>query len=244
MQDEALAQMRGGLDLGVLIANFSIERLVRIDGEVVSRSRLVLSEVANLSRGQAPRVELAGNLANLIQIGQNNTVVAQDGVARILDQAGVDSVAPTAPGGRTSAAAGAALGFASRAIPDAAVPPAAPSQGAAPTASGSAGASSSAMGQFGPGLAAGVNAANGELPGRSASAPGAALPVANAAPAVTVSNLPDAAAMMTTIQNSVAAIRIDTETRIQATMSSLAALRASHLASFLQQQQALDALRR
>lgn len=235
VSDQGLAQMRGGLDLGVLIANFSIERLVRIDGEVVARTRLALSDSGNFSGDRPPDVALVGNLASLIQIGGHNAVVPPDRSGRPL--AGqFPSQAPIA-----GMPAGPAFEFAAAALPDGTASSSAPGQGAAPAASGSISATSSASGEFGAGLATGVRAANGELPGQPA---GASPATGSSGRSVTVSSLANTAALLTTIQNSVAAVRIETETRIDATMSSLAALRASNLAFIMQQQQSLDVMRR
>ena len=39
VSESTLSHMRGGLDAGALVAAFAIERLVRIDGEIVSGTR-------------------------------------------------------------------------------------------------------------------------------------------------------------------------------------------------------------
>ncbi|HRO61190.1 MAG TPA: hypothetical protein PK177_18840 [Burkholderiaceae bacterium] len=335
--DQELAEMRGGLDLGSLIANFAIERLVRINGEVVARTQLVLSELGNLSNGGLPSIELAGNIASLIQVGENNAVVqATETAQTAANQAAADSIAAQAT---AAAAAAAAQAAAQQAAATASAPGGSGNSGA--TSQGGAGSVASinyaagAGGLFGPGLAMAVAAANGELPGQAesnaanaaanasanaaanasaagrvgtsglagasasgsspapapataaaastggsastaaasataspgtagpgAAGPGAAgpaaaaaqpsgaptlgtitVPVGNTGRTIVINNLPNAAALTTTIQNSVEAVRIDTETSISATMSSLAALRSSNFAAMLQQQ-AIDSVRR
>ncbi|NLD67814.1 MAG: hypothetical protein GX644_03265 [Limnobacter sp.] len=346
--DHELAEMRGGLDLGSLIANFAIERLVRINGEVVARTQLVLSELGNLSNGGLPSVELAGNIASLIQVGENNSIMPAAGTAQAASQPAGDSL------GAQAAAAAAAQAAAQQAASSASAPAAgggsgAASQGGGAASQGGAGSvasvnyASGSGGLFGPGLAMAIAAANGELPGQAesnaanaaanassnaaasgssnpagsgstnapvnaasnastipggvragasglagasasgssptsaAAAPGAAAPAAGSAPAaatgtpgpaataaqpsgvqalgtitvpvgntgrtIVINNLPNAAALTTAIQNSVESVRIDTETSISATMSSLAALRSSNFAAMLQQQ-AIDSVRR
>jgi hypothetical protein len=60
--------------------------------------------------------------------------------------------------------------------------------------------------------------------------------VGNTGQVVVVSNLPDAAALATAIQNSAAQTRLETQTTINATLNSLATLQSGALADAIRQQ--------
>lgn len=235
--DSELARLRGGIDLGSAIAHFAIERLVRIDGVVVARTQLVITGLERLASGVLPDIHLAGNLANLVQIGQGNALA---------DLVGIDPASLASD------------------------PAAAPASGATGTASGTNLASGS-MARFGDALARGVQTAAGSAsgagapaavpatapPAGAATAPpavpaaGAAasvarsitVPVGNTGQVIVVTAIPDASTLSTSIQNSVQATRIETQTSIDATLNSLSALRSADFAASLRQQ-AIDSIRR
>lgn len=227
--DEQLGNLRGGLDLGLLMASFAIERLVRIDGQIVARTQLIVSGLDRLAHGGLPDIRLVGNLANLVQIGLGNLMV----------DVGIEPAAPAASPGSSGAVS-------------------------------ATGIASGSMAQFGAGLALGVAAANGDLPSpaqsgtpASAAAPPAAsaaaapataavaapsgssitVPVGNTGQVIVISAIPDASTLATSIQNSAQATRIETQTSIDATLGSLAALRSVNFAASLRQQ-AIDSVRR
>jgi hypothetical protein len=276
--DSELSQMRGGLDLGFLVANFAIERAVRINGETVSLTRLVITDLPNLLRGGVPGVQLSGDLANLIQVGQGNA--RAEAINSATQAAVAETLAIAAPHAQATPA---------------------PVNPAAPGNSGVASSSNAAnlQSQFGPGLAQAVALANGEggvqrpapiaTPSAGTAAPSApaspaqgiapqppnppaaswqaataqaasaaasgarsateplttsiSIPIGNTGQVINVTSIPNAAAFATSIQNSVQATRIDTETSISASLSSLAALRSSNFAAAMRQQ-AIDAVRR
>lgn len=232
--DARLQNLRGGLDLGPLMASFAIERLVRIDGQIVARTQLIITGLDRLAYGGLPDIRLVGNLANLVQIGLGNLMV----------DVGIEPGAPAAAA-------------------------ASPGSSGAVSATGIA---SGSMAQFGAGLALGVAAANADLPSPSpapsgtpagaapATAPPAApataaaaaappsgssitVPVGNTGQVIVISAIPDASTLATSIQNSVQATRIETQTSIDATLGSLAALRSVNFAASLRQQ-AIDSVRR
>lgn len=226
VSESTLSHVRGGLDAGALVAAFAIERLVRIDGEIVSGTRLVISGLERLASGGRPDVELIGSLAQLIRVGPGNLAV---------DLGGINPGAQAAPG---SASGGtgtvSATGFAS-----------------------------GSLSQFGDALSQAVQDANGAqtTPRGTVAAPApAATPSSAPAPAlaspsiqiqsagntgqvIVVSTIPDAGALSMAIQNSVQATRIEAQTSIDATLSSLSALRAADFAASLRQQ-AIDSIRR
>jgi hypothetical protein len=65
--DESLAALRGGIDLGELVANFAIQRVVEIDGVVVARMQIVISNLDRLSSGGMPTISVSGPLAQIVQ---------------------------------------------------------------------------------------------------------------------------------------------------------------------------------
>ena len=66
--DTVLGRMRGGIDLSNLVAYFAIERIVEVDGEVVARAEIVISNLDRLASGGMPTISVSGPLAQVIQI--------------------------------------------------------------------------------------------------------------------------------------------------------------------------------
>lgn len=97
ISDVQLGQLRGGLDVGPMIANFAIERVVRIDGEVVARTLLVV-DFSHLESGGLPTLQVIGDLANLIQVGPGNVAPAVDPqvIAHVAEAIADVAAAPTA----------------------------------------------------------------------------------------------------------------------------------------------------
>lgn len=224
VSESTLSHMRGGLDAGALVAAFAIERLVRIDGEIVSGTRLVISGLERLASGGRPDVELIGSLAQLIRVGPGNLAV---------DLGGINPGAQAAPG---SASGGtgtvSATGFASGSLSqfgDALSQAVQDANGAQTTPRGTVAAPAPAV-----------------TPS-SAPAPALASPsiqsAGNARQMIVVSTIPDAGTLSMAIQNSVQATRIEARTSIDATLNSLSALRAADFAASLRQQ-AIDSIRR
>jgi hypothetical protein len=298
--DGELATMRGGIDFGTLVASFAVERLVRINGEVVARTHLALSGFGDLANGLAPSVEVLGNLANLIQVsqggggsgggsggepltasdmahfaqaigqgaqgGSSSTSMAASSSNGRTGTGGADAVAGSSVGGLSSAQL---PGGSASSIPPASVPAAvAAAQGAGgrPVSSGGLAPrppGPSQAGHFGDHQHAATLARPGSTPVGGApmasAAPGASpssqvatgsimnppisVPIGNTGQAIVVSGIPNAAALATSIQNSVESTRIETLTSINATLSSLAALRSANFAETMRQQ-AIDSIRR
>lgn len=240
--DERLAQMRGGMSVGPVFANFAIERVVRIDGEVVARTQLILSRLDQLSRGALPDAQLVGNLANLVQVGQGNAAGAPGSTIPVAASPAAQPVnggtvsTPNVASGLSAdwgPALSQAVGIATGGTDNARPAPVA--VGAAPAAAAQAGASSPPSA----GSSASVTgaAAASSLPGTFS------ISVPIGAGRIVVSGIPNASALATSIQNSVQATRIETETTISASLASLSALRSMTFAASLRQQ-AIDAARR
>ncbi|MBN9463162.1 MAG: hypothetical protein J0H00_18300 [Burkholderiales bacterium] len=266
-----LAQMRGGLDLGTLVANFAIERVVRINGELVARTQLVMTDLGRLSAGMLPNVQLVGNLANLVQVGQGNalaadvTAAASTAAAQALEAAGLpggtSGPAPAAQGSSGSVSAtniasglqasfadGLAHGVAVATGEDASLRPPAPvpvpassaSTGSPPSAAAAASTATSVPAATAPTSAQASASVPTSAPASAALVVPATttitVPLGNTGQVIVVSNLPNAAALATSIQNSVQATRIQAETSISVTLNSLSALRSAAFAEGLRQQ--------
>jgi len=65
--EDTLRDLRGGMDLGDLVANFAIERVVEIDGVVVARMQLVISNLDRLAKGGMPTITVTGPMAEIVQ---------------------------------------------------------------------------------------------------------------------------------------------------------------------------------
>ena len=265
--DQTLSQLRGGVDIphNNLVAYFAIQRVIEVDGAVVARMQIVIS---NLDSGTAPTISISGATGDLVRIMDALPVSAPT------LPAGTDSGAAavtTKTAGTASASAPATAAVASAAIP------ATPVAVASPDVSGNISKSntqSGSMAQFGSALASATSAATGatgatsggtSTPG-STSAPLAANAAptlaANAAPTsgptvaaasagstpisqigpvspapvVVVSNLPNAAAITAAVQNDVRAATIQIQTTITATLNSLSPNNALSLADAIRAQ--------
>lgn len=246
--DEQLEPMRGGLDLGTMIARFAIERIVRIDGEVVARTQLLVDRLDSLARGRLPEARIVGNLANLVQVGEGNR-------ANTVPQSSVDSSQRPPPSSSgtistpnlanglstewgTALAQAVALANGDQSNRPVPVDVGAVAPGTASATSGATSAPSTtpAATQAAPTTAGGIPVvAPVSVPTISI-----AIPVGNGS--IVVSGIPNGPALATSIQNSVQATRIETETRIDASLASLSALRSMNFAAALRQQ-AIDAAR-
>ncbi len=238
-----LEPMRGGVDLGTMIGRFAIERIVRVDGEVVARTQLLVDRLDSLSRGQLPDARLIGNLANLVQIGEGNhaNTAPQSSVTSSQAQPPVSSGSVSTPnvanglstdwGTALAQAVAIANGDQSnRPAPvTVAVPP------------GSAGSASSGAASAPPPVAAPSAGGVPVVAPLAVPIVSISIPIGNGS--IVVSGIPNGPALATSIQNSVQATRIETETRIDASLASLSALRSMNFAAALRQQ-AIDAARR
>lgn len=247
--DEQLEPMRGGLDLGSMIGRFAIERIVRVDGQTVARTQLILERLDGLSRGQMPDARLIGNLANLVQVGESNqATTAPESAGQAAPPTPVSSGTVSTPntaagmGNDWSSMLAQAVALANG---DESSRPTPVNVGAVP--SGNAGASSSPSSSPPPapaGAGAGPTTAGGIPVVQPIVVPTLSITIpVGSGRSVVVSGIPNGPALATSIQNSVQATRIETETRIDAALSSLSALRSLNFAAQLRQQ-AIDAATR
>lgn len=282
--DTVLGRLRGGIDLNDLVAYFAIERIVEVNGEVVARAEIVISNLDRLASGGLPTISVSGPLAQVVQImnggGAPGATLAARGINPAAAGAGApvtSNAAPAVPQLAAAPAVSAASTPSGAATPASVSPPAS----IAPQTNGtisSGGTQSGSMAQFGSALSSAVAAAasatsatgagnaTAEAPSASAASLASAQPVAqpgtsaastpsaaaaspastpvpagNAAaaiptPIIVVSNLPNATAITTAVQNEVRATTIQTQTTISATLNSLPVVNSLALASAIQAQ--------
>jgi hypothetical protein len=274
--DQALSNLRGGIDIpqNNLVAYFAIQRVISVDGQVVARMQIVIS---NLDSGGLPTISVSGATAALVQI-MNAFPVSAPALPTVpaITAPAVTPASAAAPSAATPAAATGVVATAS-----------APAT-ATPAVSGTiskTNVQSGSSAQFGSALASATAAASGTTSGSGANtsssptsgASGAAAPtvaasasgstsapvatspasVANAAsvgasaasskpisqivpvgtaPLVVVSNLPNATAITTAVQNDVRAATIQIQTTITATVNSLLTTNSLSLANAIKAQ--------
>jgi hypothetical protein len=301
--EETLRDMRGGIDLGALVANFAIMRVVEVDGVVVARMQIVIANLDRLGNGGMPTISLSGPSAELVQI--MNAAGNPGGVAggalntpasSAAENTGTSAAAANIAPAASVAAASSGSGITASTPTTARTPQVTSTAGNAGTVSAT-NTQSGSMAQFGSALTSAVAAANGGAlqPSGSVAAPGtssssaAPTPAASGPPAsvaqntmpqsstslksstapqgsiapqsstassaaapaagttqivplgstgqvAVLSNLPNATALTTAIQNNVRAATIQVQTTISATLNSLALVNASSLASSIRQQ--------
>jgi hypothetical protein len=292
--DNELQELRGGMDLGPLVAYFAIQRTVQVDGIVVARMQIVISNLSALGNGGMPTISTSGPLAELVQI--MNAPAKQGATAGASPAAGasssaVDAVAPAVASNQTPAASTGPASSAGPASSGGSASSASPSRGGASvvstgsnvgTVSGT-GTQTGSSAQFGNAINTAVAAANGtplssspssatSSPAQTAApaSPGAAaatpstptlasagsaggatpaqaagssaltvsktIPLGNTGQVVVLSNLPNATALTTAVQNEVRAATIQTQTTITATLNSMSFLNAGALANAIRVQ--------
>jgi len=274
--EDQLRDLRGGIDLGHLVANFAIQRVVEVDGIVVARMQIVISNLGALGNGGMPTVSMSGPLAELVQImsapsnsgntgaGTERAGAAAQLAAALNSRAGepstpaVTSSESPAPQSTAVAAAGSVSSPAS-------------DHGAGVTSSGSSGGTA----QNAPSSTPSTPAQSATLPSAMAPAAGAAasalpstpalastgssgvapagsaanssssalsagttkvIPLGTTGDVAVLTNLPNATALSTAIQNDVRAATIQTQTTISATLNGLSLPNAASLANSIRLQ--------
>jgi hypothetical protein len=237
--DARLATMRGGFTQNGLDMFFGITREVLVNGQVIATTHLVIGNLDRLAAGGLPSVQTIGNALLLVQSGAGNVapgVTIPDASALMASLAApgsapaAQSVATAGPASvgaasASSAPQGAQTPTPAATVPQTGVPSLAPATASTPSASTAA-----------PTMTAG-SPPNPSLPPAAALATGGSPVTAtplNVAGQVIV--LPDAAAIVTAVQNSVNNQLIQTRTQIDATLNALSALRSGTFAAALQAQ--------
>jgi hypothetical protein len=192
--EESLRDLRGGLDLGSLVANFAIQRVVEIDGVVVARMQIVISNLDRLNSGGMPTITVTGPLAEIVQFMQTPGNVSLAGAASTVV---TNAAASTAPSSASAPAASLPMrqaanspapstptsGAAVAPSPSAVTGPSITSSGGNTGAVSSTGTQSGSMAQMGTALATAVATASGAL-AQSGSSTAPSASVAASSPSV------------------------------------------------------------
>lgn len=277
--EDSLRDLRGGMDLGDLVASFAIERVVEIDGVVVARMQLVISNLDRLAKGGMPTITVTGPMAEIVQFmktagnvsvaGSNTSIpasvaslpaaqsaVAAAGAAASTPASTGPTVTSTGNSGTVSATGTksgsmAQMGSALTQAVTAAANATAQTSGTTAAASSSTAssvpntASSAANSASSAANVPAIAASNTHLQASATPTVSAQPASTNAVPAnmtktipvgttgqvVVLSNLPNAAALTTAVQNEVHAATIQTQTTISATINSMPALNAISLSN-------------
>jgi hypothetical protein len=236
--DAQLAAMRGGFMQNGLEMFFGITREVLVNGQVIATTQLVIGNLDRLAAGGLPSVQTIGNALLLVQSGAGNvapgvTIPAASALTSLAapgSAPAAQSVANAGPASMAAASApsapqGAQTPTPATTAPQTGVPSLAPATASTPSASTAAPAMTAA------------SPPNPSLPPAAALASGGApvttMPM-NVAGQIIV--LPNAAAIITAVQNSVNDQLIQTRTQIDATLNALSALRSGAFAAALQAQ--------
>jgi hypothetical protein len=237
--DETLAALRGGIDLGEMVASFAIQRVVEIDGVVVARMQIVISNLDRLNSGGTPTISVSGPMTQIVQFmnsaaktaGVPTSAAASQLASSMLAQ---PAAGPTPPAAQNSAASGAAANSAASnavAYAPAASTTAASTPGSAGTSIAAPDTSSHVSPPSSVATPAPASTANASLTAASKT-----IPIGTTGQVVVLNGLPSAAAITTAVQNEVHAATIQTQTTISATLNSLAFLNAFTLANSIRQQ--------
>jgi hypothetical protein len=235
--DETLAALRGGIDLGEMVASFAIQRVVEIDGVVVARMQIVISNLDRLNSGGMPTISASGPMAQIVQFmnsagktaGMPTSAAASQLASSLPAQPAAGSTPPAA---QNPAASGAAAGSAP-ASAAATVPAASTTATSTPGSAGTSVAASNTSSHVSPpsSVSAPAPTANASLTAGTKT-----IPIGATGQVVVLNGLPNATAITTAVQNEVHAATIQTQTTISATLNSLAFLNAFTLANSIRQQ--------
>lgn len=144
--DQTLRDLRGGFDLPQtgLVADFAIDRVIEINGQVVAQMQIVISNLGLLGSGASPTISISGATAALVQVLNSSGLnLSPAAFAPVTALAPSQPAQATAPAAVASTAPASAPQFAVSAMsglsPAAAMQPGASSvANAAGTAAGSA----------------------------------------------------------------------------------------------------------
>jgi hypothetical protein len=260
--EDTLKDMRGGVDIGGLVGYFAIDRVVEVDGQVVAKMQIVVSNLDKLSTGGMPTISISGPLSELVQVmngpagsgGQVNGVPGA--VVAAAKNLAASQSGTAAVSGARGAAGTAGLPTGAGAITQT-VSLANPSTGTVNLGSGLPGAGNAASSAGGAGngsqiqssvqvVPQGASGSAGVIAGGSGSAGTAGntspenidkiIPIGNTGQFVVVSSLPNAGAIATAVQNEVRGTTVSVQTTISAQLNSLTLLNALTLANAIRTQ--------
>jgi hypothetical protein len=240
--EENLKDLRGGMDMNGLVGYFAIDRVVEVDGEVVAKMQIVVTNLNKLASGGMPTISVSGPVAELVQVMSGGTLAANLAAAQPKEAAAVTTaaaVAPASPDESSVVHAGGSAGTAPATVAATGASATAPGQatGAAPSLQ----ANVQVVPQASSGPPAPSSAATQQSSGTSANAGITRIvPIGSTGQYVVISNLPNASSLATVVQNEVRGTMIQTQTTITASLNSLTALNGLALASAIQQQVSLS----
>jgi hypothetical protein len=230
------------MDMNGLVGYFAIDRVVEVDGEVVAKMQIVVTNLNKLASGGMPTISVSGPVAELVQVMSGGTLAANLAAAQPKEAAAVTTaaaVAPASPDESSVVHAGGSAGTAPATVAATGASATAPGQatGAAPSLQ----ANVQVVPQASSGPPAPSSAATQQSSGTSANAGITRIvPIGSTGQYVVISNLPNASSLATVVQNEVRGTMIQTQTTITASLNSLTALNGLALASAIQQQVSLS----
>jgi len=265
--EEKLRDLRGGMDVDGLVGYFAIDRVVEVDGQVVAKMQIVVTNLDKLATGGMPTITVSGPVAELVQV-MNGGAPATTAPAQ---SSGLSPSAapPTAPSGAAAVTPGppstSTITVAQNPVTVSAPAPTATTAGASVSSAPAAAVAATGQPAASQPTAASVQASTVQanvqvVPQASAAPPAPAsasagqsagpnvdatagitkiIPIGSTGQVVVVSNLPNAAALTTAVQNEVRGTTIQTQTTITASLNSLTVLNGLTLASEIQQQLSL-----
>jgi cell division septation protein DedD len=242
--DARLAAMRGGFTQNGLDMFFGITREVLVNGQVIATTQLVIGNLDRLAAGGLPSVQTIGNALLLVQSGAGNvapgvTIPATSAITSLAapgSAPAAQSVANAGPASMAAASAPSAPQGAQTPTP-AATAPQMGTPSLAPATANTPSASTPAPAAAAPAMTASSPPPNPSLPPAAALASGGApVTVTPLSVAGQIILLPNAAAIVTAVQNSVDGQLLQTRTQIDATLNALSAMRSGAFAAALQAQ--------
>jgi hypothetical protein len=252
--EDNLKGMRGGVDLGNLVGYFAIDRVVQVDGQVVAKMQIVVSNLDKLSTGGMPTVTVSGPLSELVQVmngpagsGSGNAgAAAATAVAKTLADpqsttgsasanaaagvSGSSGSAGNAASGSAAAQAAAAAGTVTINVGSGTT--VVPATGTAATLTTNSQATQGAAGTAGAAATSTAGGGGGQSSAASETI-SKVIPIGNTGQFVVVSNLPSSAGIATAIQNEVRGTLVNVQTTITAQLNGLTMLNSTNLANAL-----------
>jgi hypothetical protein len=250
--EENLKEMRGGVDLGNLVGYFAINRVVEVDGQVVAKMQIVVSNLDKISTGGMPTVTVSGPLSELVQVmngpagssGAEGVAAAVAAAARSTEASRGNSGTSAVNTGTTlsgsngsagSAASGGTSGLAGQAAGASYTVNVGNGNTTVPATGGASTAVSAVQGAAGSASGGTSSGSGGSGQSGTAETINKVIPIGNSGQYVVVSNLPSSAGLATAIQNEVRGTTVQVQTTITAQLNSLTMLNSAALANALHQ---------
>jgi hypothetical protein len=250
--EDNLKGMRGGVDLGNLVGYFAIDRVVQVDGQVVAKMQIVVSNLDKLTTGGMPTVTVSGPLSELVQVMNGPAGSGSGNAGAAAAAAAAKTLAdPQSATGSASANAAAGVSGSSGSAGNAASGSAAaqaaagtftinvgsgttvvPATGTAATLTTNSQATQGAAGTAGANATSTASGGSGQSSAASETI-SKVIPIGNTGQFVVVSNLPSSAGIATAIQNEVRGTLVNVQTTITAQLNGLTMLNSTNLANAL-----------